>query len=75
MKETVDSAQFDRASRARWLHDASTSIAGHGGGWTAYVLRDDPFGLYVRESDPLPDPELMHALGLGTPKAVLQFDR
>lgn len=75
MKETVDSAQFDRASRARWLHDASTSIAGHGWGWTAYVLRDDPFGLYVRESDPLPDPELMHALGLGTPKAVLQFDR
>ncbi len=56
------------------------SIAGHGWGWTAYVLRDDPFGLYVRESDPLPDPELMHALGLnatglGTPKAAPQFDR
>ena len=75
MKETVDGAQFDRASRARWLHDASASIAGHGWGWTAYVLRDDPFGLYVRESDPLPDPELMRALGLGTPKAAPQFDR
>ncbi|MGA8321419.1 MAG: hypothetical protein WBE48_26325 [Xanthobacteraceae bacterium] len=77
MKETADGAQFDRASRARWLHDASASIAGHGWGWTAYVLRDDPFGLYVHvhESDPLPDPELMHALGLGAPKAAPQFDR
>ncbi len=57
MKETVDGAQFDRASRARWLHDASASIASHGWGWTAYVLRDDPFGLYVQESDRYPDPE------------------
>jgi endoglucanase len=75
MKETVGGVQFDRASRARWLHDASASIAGHGWGWTAYVLRDDPFGLYVRESDPLPDPELMQALGLAAPKAAPQFDR
>ncbi len=75
MKETIDGAQFDRASRARWLHDASASIASHGWGWTAYVLRDDPFGLYVQESDRYPDPELMKALGLAAPKAAPQFDR
>jgi endoglucanase len=75
MKETVDGAQFDRASRARWLHDASASIASHGWGWTAYVLRDDPFGLYVRESDRTPDPDLMRALGLDAPKAAPAFDR
>ncbi len=75
MKETIDGAQYDHASRARWLHDASASIASRGWGWTAYVLRDDPFGLYVQESDRYPDPELMKALGLGAPKAVPQFDR
>jgi endoglucanase len=75
MKETVDDAQYDRASRARWLHDASASIASHGWGWTAYVLRDDPFGLYVQESDRYPDPELMKALGLAAPKAAPAFDR
>jgi endoglucanase len=67
MKETVDGAPFDRASRARWLHDTSGAIARHGWGWTVYVLRDDPFGLYVQESDRYPDPELMHALGLNAP--------
>jgi endoglucanase len=67
MKEIVDGERFDRASRARWLHDASDAIARHGWGWTVYVLRDDPFGLYVRESDRNPDPELMHALGLNAP--------
>jgi hypothetical protein len=67
MKETVGGAQIDRASRARWLHDTASSIARHGWGWTAYVLRDDPFGLYVNESDRNPDPELMRALGLASP--------
>jgi endoglucanase len=74
MKETVDGVQFDRASRARWLHDASASIASHGWGWTAYVLRDDPFGLYMREGDRYPDPDLMQALGLGAPKTAPQYD-
>jgi endoglucanase len=64
MKETVGGVQFDRASRARWLHDTAASIARRGWGWTVYVLRDDPFGLYRQESDRNPDPELLQALGL-----------
>jgi hypothetical protein len=64
MKETVDGAQFDRASRARWLHDAAASITRRGWGWTVYVLRDDPFGIYRQMSDRNPDPELVRALGL-----------
>jgi endoglucanase len=64
MKETIDGVQIGRASRARWLRDTTAAIASHGWGWTAYVLRDDPFGLYVRESDRNPDPELMRALHL-----------
>ena len=68
MKETVDGVEIGRASRARWLHDAAASIASHGWGWTAYVLRDDPFGLYLHESDHFPDPQLLSALGLGLPK-------
>jgi endoglucanase len=72
MKETVAGAQFDRASRARWLHDAAASIARRGWGWTIYVLRDDPFGIYRRMSDRNPDPELLQALGLAA--ASSQFD-
>jgi len=67
MKQMIGSAELDRASRARWLHDTAASIARHGWGWTAYVLRDDPFGLYVKESDRYPDSDLMRALGLGAP--------
>jgi hypothetical protein len=67
MKQTVNGVQFDRASRARWLRDASASIENHGWGWTAYVLRDDPFGLYVQEADRFPDPDLMRALRLNAP--------
>jgi len=70
MKQTIDGVELDRASRARWLRDASAAIESHGWGWTAYVLRDDPFGLYVHESDRYPDPELMRALRLGVPKAA-----
>ena len=69
MKQTIDGVEIDRASRTRWLHDTAAAIAGHGWGWTAYVLRDDPFGLYVSESDRNPDPVLMRALGLKAPKA------
>jgi endoglucanase len=69
MKETIDGQQIGRVSRARWLHDTSAAIASHGWGWTAYVLRDDPFGLYARMSDPMPDPGLMHALGLDGPSS------
>jgi hypothetical protein len=70
MKQIIDGVQIDRASRGRWLRDASAAIESHGWGWTAYVLRDDPFGLYVRESDRNPDPELMRALHLDVPKAA-----
>ena len=69
MKETVDGVQIGRASRARWLRDTAAAIASHGWGWTAYVLRDDPFGLYVHEGDRNPDPELMRALHLNDPLA------
>ena len=65
MKQTIDGVEIDRPSRARWLRDTSSAIESHGWGWTAYVLRDDPFGLYVRESDRNPDPQLLQALGLG----------
>jgi len=75
MKQTIDGVEFDRASRARWLHDASATIERHGWGWTAYVLRDDPFGLYVQESDRYPDPDLMRALGLDVPKGTAATDR
>jgi endoglucanase len=67
MKQTINGMQIGRASRARWLRDTSASIESHGWGWTAYVLRDDPFGLYVHESDRNPDPELMRALHLNDP--------
>jgi endoglucanase len=68
MKQQVDTVEIDRASRARWLRDASSAIERHGWGWTAFVLRDGPFGLYARESDPYPDPQLMRALRLNPPK-------
>jgi len=67
MKETADGVEIGRASRARWLRDTAATIESHGWGWTAYVLRDDPFGLYVQESDRNPDPELMRALHLNDP--------
>jgi hypothetical protein len=64
MKQEIDTVEIDRASRARWLHDTSAAIERHGWGWTVYVLRDGPFGLYGRESDPGPAPQLLHALRL-----------
>jgi endoglucanase len=67
MKQTIDGVEIDRASRARWLHDTSAAIESRGWGWTAYVLRDDPFGLYVRQSDRYPDPQLLRALRLEAP--------
>ncbi|HEX3936739.1 MAG TPA: cellulase family glycosylhydrolase [Xanthobacteraceae bacterium] len=72
IKELADGVEIGRDSRARWLHDAAAAIAGHGWGWTAYVLRDDPFGLYVNESDPFPDPRLLRALGLDVPQDELK---
>jgi endoglucanase len=69
MKQTINGVEIGRASRARWLRDTSASIESHGWGWTAYVLRDDPFGLYVHESDRNPDPELMRALHLNDASA------
>jgi hypothetical protein len=69
MKQTIAGLEVDRASRTRWLRDASASIASHGWGWTAYVLRDDPFGLYAHMSDRYPDPDILRALQLDAPSA------
>jgi hypothetical protein len=75
MKQTVDGVEIDRASRARWLRDASSSIESHHWGWTAFVLRDDPFGLYAHKGDRYPDPELLRALRLAVPKDTPGADR
>lgn len=68
MKQEIDGVEIDRASRARWLHDTASAIESQGWGWTVYGLRDGPFGVYRRESDRYPDPELMRALGLDAAK-------
>jgi hypothetical protein len=69
MKQKIDGAEIDKPSRARWLADASAEIARRGWGWTIYVLRDDPFGLYQRKGDRHPDPVLLRALRLNVPPA------
>ncbi len=68
MKQTIDGVEIDRGSRARWLHDASLAMENRGWGWTVFVLRDDPFGLYAKQSDRYPDPQLLRALRLNVPK-------
>lgn len=75
MKAIVNGAEIDAASRARWLHDTSSAISGHGWGWTVYVLRDDPFGLYVHMGDRYPDAELLRALGLHPPAGAAGADK
>ena len=67
MKQETNGIEFDPASRRRWLEDTSSEIETHGWGWTAYVLRDGPFGLYARESDRAPDPNILRALRLNPP--------
>jgi endoglucanase len=54
----------DLPSRARWLHDATTSMERHGWGWTVFVLRDGLFGLYDSNYDSGPDPRYLDALRL-----------
>ena len=68
MKQLINGVEFDKASRVRWLHDASSTIEKHGWGWTVYVLKDDPLGLYERKDDRYPDPALLRALRLNVPK-------
>jgi endoglucanase len=68
MKKTINGKEFDKASRVRWLHDASLAMERYGWSWTVYVLQDGPFGLYVKPNDRYPDPELLHALRLNIPK-------
>jgi hypothetical protein len=68
MKQTIEGNEFDKASRVRWLYDASSMIERHGWGWNVYVLRDDPFGLYQRKGDAHPDPALLRALRLHPPE-------
>lgn len=75
MKQEIDGVQIDRASRARWLHDTASIIKDHGWGWTVYVLRDGPFGIYDRESDRDPDRQLTTALGLAPPENALKSNR
>jgi hypothetical protein len=64
MKQLTDGIETDRASRARWLHDASAAMERRGWGWTVYVLHDGPFSLYDSDSDRHPDPSLLSALRL-----------
>jgi endoglucanase len=64
MKQLQNGVEIEKSSRARWLHDASSAIERNGWGWNIYVLRDDPFGIYVRETDRYPDPDLLRALRL-----------
>jgi endoglucanase len=64
MKQLTGGNEINRLSRARWLHDASAAFERHGWGWTVYVLRDGPFGLFDSNSDHRPDPGLLTALGL-----------
>jgi hypothetical protein len=68
MKQLINGVEFDKPSRVRWLRDASSAIERQGWGWTVYVLKDDPFGLYERRDDRYPDPELLRALRLDVPK-------
>ena len=68
MKQTIDGVEIDRASRARWLRDASQAMENRGWGWTAFVLRDDHFGLYVKPGDRYPDAQLLRALRLNVPR-------
>jgi hypothetical protein len=68
MKQKIDGVEIDRSSRVRWLRDTSSEIEAHGWGWTVYVLRDDPFGLYERPTDRYPDALLLQALRLNVPK-------
>jgi hypothetical protein len=71
MKQEIASVEIDRASRARWLRAASSAIESHGWGWTAYVLRDGPFGLYAHQDDRYPDPQLLRALRLNVPEDAI----
>jgi hypothetical protein len=64
MKQTVDGVEIGKSSRTRWLYDVASAIERRGWGWTVYVLRDDPFGLYEHEGDRSPDPALLRALRL-----------
>ena len=64
MKQTIEGVEIDKASRTRWFYDVTSAIERRGWGWTVYVLRDDPFGLYRHESDRYPDTALLRALRL-----------
>jgi endoglucanase len=70
MRQEIEHVEIDRASRARWLRETSMAIENRGWGWTAYVLRDGPFGLYARQTDRDPDPQLLRALRLNVPDDV-----
>jgi hypothetical protein len=75
MKQLIDGVEIDRASRARWLHDTSAAIERRGWGWTVYVLRDGPFGLFAYPDDRSPEPQMLEALGLQVPKDAPKNER
>jgi endoglucanase len=64
MRQESGTREIDHGSRARWLGDVSRTVAEHGWGWTVWVLRDGPFGLYADAQAVRPDGRLLHALGL-----------
>lgn len=72
MKQMIDGVEIDKASRVRWLRDTSSEIERHGWGWTVYVLRDDPFGLYEHKGDRYPDGQLLRSLRLNAPADALR---
>jgi hypothetical protein len=75
MKQKIAGVEIGKDSRARWLHDASHVIEGNGWGWTVYVLRDDPFGLYDQPTDRYPDPQLLRSLRLAVPADIRRSAR
>ena len=57
----------DDASRARWLGDVATAIAGNGWRWTLWLLSSPPFGLEDMQRADCPAAALIQAIGLTLP--------
>ncbi|CAH1650889.1 Cellulase (Glycosyl hydrolase family 5) [Hyphomicrobiales bacterium] len=65
----------DDASRAHWLADVSTAIAGNGWGWTLWLLSSPPFGLEGSRGTACPATELAQAIGLTVPASCLSVPK
>jgi hypothetical protein len=66
MKQWLHGVEIGRESRARWLNDVTSIFERYGWGWTHWVLRDGPFGIYDRQGRN-PDPLFLRALRLNGP--------